>query len=173
MLVSRSIQSQLLLLFFISSFTILLFYKSTSLARSRGRLSLTTLIATSILNHTCRLLCCLLLRTPIQDQVVHLQLHQNLLNLLSLTLFSIHICLQQLLHHLLVSNAIGGQVNSDGSHSGHLTLRVLLLDVDASVRCRFHLLLLLGLPHLLHLAGHLVLILTHLVHKHRHLLIHH
>jgi len=109
------------------------------------------------------------------NQVIHTQLHQNLLNFAEVTLLSKHICLRQLIHNLLVADAQLAEIDSDSAHH-NIAVLVFDLDMDAAIRCRVdHLMLLLEelrlLPHRVHVWHlavllHVVVALVHLLRSH-------
>jgi hypothetical protein len=115
----------------------------------------------------------ILLSLLVHNQVVHPQLHQNLLNFAEVARLCKHICLRQLIHHLLVADAELAEIDRDRAHR-HTTVLVFDLDVDAAIRCRVnHLMLLeeLGLlPHRVHVLHLVVLLhvvaLVHLLRSH-------
>lgn len=121
----------------------------------------------------------ILLSLLVHNLVIHTQLHQNLLNFAEVALLSKHICLRQLIHHLLVADAQLGEIDSDSAHR-HVSVFVFDLDMDAAIRCRVDHLMLLWeelrlLPHRVHVWHlvvllHVVVALVHLLWSHlRHL----
>lgn len=117
----------------------------------------------------------ILLSLLVHNQVIDTQLHQNLLNFAEVALLSKHICLRQLIHHLLVADAQLAEIDSDSAHR-HIAVLVFDLDMDAAIRCRVDHLMLLWeelrlLPHRVHVWHlavllHVVVALVHLLRSH-------